>query len=56
MAEFLAFSLDTAFCDCEERATYNVLFLALASKNCDLKITLVVASGTKQNTKVFEVR
>jgi hypothetical protein len=45
--------LAAAFCDCEERATYNMLFLALASKNCDLKITLVVASGTKQNTEAF---
>ncbi|QTE21186.1 hypothetical protein [Polaribacter cellanae] len=48
---FLA--LATAFCDCEERATYKVLYLALASKNCDLKTIEVVASGTKQKTEVF---
>jgi hypothetical protein len=42
--------LATAFYNCEERATYKVLFMRLplpagrlATKKCDLKITEVVA-------------
>lgn len=53
MADFLFLNVGTAFYNCEERATYKVLFLALAYKKCDIKITEVVASGTKQKTAAF---
>jgi hypothetical protein len=44
---FWLLALATAFCNCEERATYKVLFLTLATKKYDLKTIEVVASGTK---------
>jgi hypothetical protein len=50
MADFLFLSVGTTFCNCEERATYKVLFLRLplpagrlATKKYDLKSTEVLA-------------
>jgi hypothetical protein len=51
MADFLFLSVGTTFCNCEERTTCKVLFLRWLTKKCDLKITEVGASGTKQKTE-----
>jgi len=45
--------LATTVCNCEERTSYKVLFLALAYKKCDLKTIEVWQAEQNKRQRIF---